>query len=108
MGKGLNASFIKPASHQRHSPLVGAGLGMWLLIRCTAGNTDEYPWLGIVQCLLLHGPCFQCAEFRLQQGGLPPAWLGSILPHWLSLIQPSGQGGACIEFQRVVTAHLLL
>lgn len=51
---------------------------------------------------------FKCAEFRLQWGGCPPAWLGSLLPHWLSLSQPCGQGGACIEFQGAVATRLLL
>lgn len=36
------------------------------------------------------------------------AWLASLLPHWLSLIRSSGQGGACIEFQRIVVTCLLL
>lgn len=93
MGKDLNASFFKPTSHQRHSPLVGAGLEMRLPIRCAVGNADEYPWLGIVQCLLLHGPCFQWAEFTLQQEAClsspplafsyPTFWSRGSL-HWIS------------------------
>ncbi|XP_023785724.1 regulator of G-protein signaling 10 isoform X3 [Cyanistes caeruleus] len=37
-GQGLNVSFFKPYSHQRHSPSAGAGLELWLLIRGTLGT----------------------------------------------------------------------
>lgn len=59
MGKSLNASFLRPPS------IKDAALYLVLLWRCGCslavqwGSTDEYLWLRITQCLLLHKPCFQ-------------------------------------------------
>lgn len=93
-GQDLNASFFKPHSHQRHSPL--AAVELRLLIRGALGSAQDGP-----EQLLLAGS--QHAEFRLQQGlGSCLAWFSS--PLWLPLIQPSVKG-PLLELQGTVATH---
>lgn len=81
-GQGLNISFFKAQS------CSWCWLELWLLIRGTLGtlvSAQGWGWPRAAAAGLLSACTIQIAA-----GGLALAWLGSLLPPWLPLIQPSG------------------
>lgn len=87
-GQGLNVSFFKPCSHQRHSPLAGAALELWWLIRGALGTLVSAQGWGWPRAAA--AGMFPACRIQIAAGGLALAWLGSLLPLWFPLIQPSG------------------